>query len=219
MVSLKTAVRTRRIKSIALRLLALGVALIALGFAAFVWRLPEKQIVLQRDADGIVALTGGPSRIADGLELLAAHRGHRLLITGVNRDTTITDIAREHPQYDNLLACCVDLDYSAINTHGNAVQARLWAARQGFHSLIVVTSAYHMPRALAELRHQLPQAAITPFPVLADRLHGGRWWSSGDSARLVVSEYFKYLFAELRMRFDPSPADGGVRQASDVRHP
>jgi uncharacterized SAM-binding protein YcdF (DUF218 family) len=219
MVSPNTTARSRPIRSALLWLAALGAVLLTLGFAAFVWRLPSKQIVLDRNADGIVVLTGGPSRIADALKLLAAHRGKRLLITGVNRDTRIGDIAREVPEYADLLACCVDLDYSAINTHGNAVQSRLWAARHGFHSLIVVTSSYHMPRALAELRHQLPDAALTPFPVLTDRLRTEPWWSNGETARLVVSEYLKYLFAELRMQFDPLSRHSGARRVSDIRHP
>lgn len=218
MVSLKTAVRTRRIKRLALRLGALCGVLLVLGFAGFVWLLPTRQVVLDRDADGIVVLTGGTSRVPDALELLAAHRGKRLLISGVNPGTTIADIARENPSYEGLFGCCVDLDYSAVNTLGNAVQARLWAADHDFHSLIVVTSSYHMPRALAELSHQLPNIALVPYPVLSDRLRTEPWWSNGDTTRIVVSEYLKFLFAELRMRFDSWPAASGGDRLSDARH-
>ena len=41
---------------------------------------------------------------------------------------------------------------------------------RGFRSLIVVTSNYHMPRALAEIAHQLPDVALVPFPVVTDKL-------------------------------------------------
>jgi uncharacterized SAM-binding protein YcdF (DUF218 family) len=216
MVSLKTAVRTRRVKSVALRAAALCVVVLLFGFVGFVWLLPSEQMPLDRDADGIVVLTGGTSRVTDALELLAAHRGQRLLISGVNPGTTTADIAREAPNYGRLFACCVDLDYSAVNTLGNAVQTRLWAANHGFHSLIVVTSAYHMPRALAELGHQLPDIELIAYPVVSDRLRIEPWWSNGDSARLVMSEYLKFLFAELRMRFEPAPAKSGGR-VSDAR--
>jgi uncharacterized SAM-binding protein YcdF (DUF218 family) len=216
MVSLKTAVRTRRVKSAVFRVGALCAILLILGFARFVWLLPSEQIVLTSDADGIVVLTGGTSRVTEALELLAARRGKRLLISGVNPGTTTADIVRENPNYDRLFTCCVDLDYSAINTLGNAVQTRLWAANHGFHSLIVVTSAYHMPRALAELGHQLPGIALIPYPVLSDRLRIEPWWSNGDTTRLVVSEYLKFLFAEVRMRFEPSPAVSGDNRVSDA---
>ncbi len=202
MISLKGAVRTRRFRSIGLKLVLLCLLLLALGFAGFIWLLPSRQIVLDSNADGIVVLTGGTSRISDALELLASHRGKRLLITGVNPGTTTGDIAREVVSYNTLLSCCVDLDYSALNTYGNAIQTRRWALAHGFHSLIVVTSGYHMPRALAELAHQLPDVRMVPFPVVSDRLRVEPWWSSGDTTRLVLSEYLKYLAAKVRMRLD-----------------
>jgi uncharacterized SAM-binding protein YcdF (DUF218 family) len=179
-----------------------GIALV-LGFFGFVGLLlPNQEIALGQNADGIVVLTGGDSRVTDALELLASGRGKRLLITGVNTGTTTTDIARHTVDYTKWLGCCVDLDYAALNTFGNAVQARRWALEHGFTSLIVVTSAYHMPRALAELAHQLPDATLIPYPVVSDRLRIEPWWSNGTTTRLVLSEYLKYLFAKVRMRFD-----------------
>jgi uncharacterized SAM-binding protein YcdF (DUF218 family) len=217
MLSLKTAVRTRRIGYFAVRFAILTGLALLLGFAAFLWLLPNQEIVLDRNADGIVVLTGGTSRVSDGLELLASGRGKRLLITGVNPGTTTGDIAREIPHYGRFLACCVDLDYSAINTLGNAVEARRWALDRNFHSLIIVTSAYHMPRALAEIAHQLPDVALIPFPVVSDRLRVEPWWSNGTTTRLVLSEYFKFLFAKVRMRFDSVAADARGNRAAQTR--
>lgn len=215
MLSLRGAVRRRRIRSITLKLVMLGLILLIFGFVGFIWLLPERQVALGDNADGIVVLTGGTSRVSDALDLLASGRGKRLLITGVNTGTTTGDIAREVVNYNTLLSCCVDLDYSALNTYGNAVQARRWAVEHGFQSLIVVTSAYHMPRALAELAHQLPDARLIPFPVVSDRLRIEPWWSSGDTTRLVLSEYLKYLAAKVRMRF--YSFDTGELAASAVR--
>jgi uncharacterized SAM-binding protein YcdF (DUF218 family) len=217
MPSLKTAVRTRRVRSFAIRLAVLAGVALLLGFLAFLWMLPSRQVALDRNADGIVVLTGGTARVSDGLELLAAGRGKRLLITGVNPGTTTGDIARQFSDYGRALACCVDLDYSAINTLGNAVETRRWTLDRGFHSLIVVTSAYHMPRALAEISHQLPDVALVPFPVVSDRLRIEPWWANGTTTRLVLSEYFKYLFAQLRMRFDSVAVEIESNRVSDAR--
>jgi uncharacterized SAM-binding protein YcdF (DUF218 family) len=188
-------------------LFALGVvAAVGGGFVWFVCHVPAAEVTLDRDADGIVAMTGGASRISDAIELLAAGHGKRLLISGVHRTTTLTEIARNNPRYEALVSCCVDLDHSAINTVGNAIETRRWARDRGFTSLIVVTSAYHMPRTMAELELQMPDIALVPFPVVTEKLRNEPWWASGPTARLILSEYAKFVVAQLRMRIEPAPA-------------
>jgi uncharacterized SAM-binding protein YcdF (DUF218 family) len=178
-------------------------ALILIGFLWFVWRLPHDEIVLERNADGIVALTGGASRISDAIELLAAGRGRRVLISGANRSTTPEEISRLNPEFARVVRCCVDFD-RALNTLGNAVETRRWAQARGFQSLIVVTSNYHMPRALTEIGHQLPNVVLVPFPVVSDRLRTEPWWENAATVRLLLLEYLKYIFANLRVRLNPT---------------
>src|SRR5258708_9947785 len=139
------------------------------------------------------------------MELLAAGHGERLLISGVHRATSSAEIARLIPRYQRLVSCCVDLDHSAVNTVGNAVETRRWVRDQGFASLIVVTSAYHMPRTMAELAQQLPGTVLVPFPVVTDKLRNEPWWASAPTARLILSEYAKFVVALLRMRIEPTP--------------
>lgn len=184
---------------------ALGTGLAVLlagGFGWFLWSLPADEIVLQRNADGIVVLTGGASRIADAIELLAAGRGKRLLISGVNAATTPGEILRLNPEYERIVGCCVDFDRS-LNTLGNAIETKRWVESRGFRSLIVVTSNYHMPRAIAEIAHQLPGVALLPFPVIAAKVRAETWWAHGPSVRLMFSEYLKYVAAQMRIRLDP----------------
>jgi uncharacterized SAM-binding protein YcdF (DUF218 family) len=178
-----------------------------LGFVWFIWRVPPDEVPLQRNADGIVALTGGASRIADAIELLASGHGKRLLISGANRSTNSSEISRLNPEFERWVRCCVDIDRS-LNTLGNAIETRRWAESRGFRSLIVVTSNYHMPRALAEIAHQLPDVALVPFPVVTDRRRADPWWRRGATAKLMVSEYVKYVFAKLRMGLNPAASAG-----------
>jgi uncharacterized SAM-binding protein YcdF (DUF218 family) len=193
----------RRVGRSTFALCAAAALLLAGGFLWFIGRVPADEVPLHQDADGIVALTGGASRIADAIELLASGRGKRLLISGANRATNSNEISRLNPEFDRWVRCCVDFDRS-LNTLGNAIETRRWAESRGFRSLIVVTSNYHMPRALAEIGHQLPGVALVPFPVVTDRQRAEPWWASGATARLMLSEYVKYIFARLRMGLNPS---------------
>jgi uncharacterized SAM-binding protein YcdF (DUF218 family) len=189
-----------------------GVAL-AGGFLWFVNRVPAEEIVLNRKADGIVVLTGGTSRIADAIALLAAGHGRRLLISGVHPATSSREISRLVPRYERLVDCCVDLDHAAINTVGNAMGARLWARDHHFRSVIVVTSSYHMPRSMAELAHQLPDIELIPFPVVSEKLRTDPWWASLPTVRLLLTEYLKYMVAQVRMRLEPAPGTTDVARA------
>jgi uncharacterized SAM-binding protein YcdF (DUF218 family) len=176
------------------------------GFFWFASHIAPEEPTLERNADGIVALTGAASRIPDAIELLAAERGKRLLITGVHRATSASEIARLTPLYAKYFSCCIDLDRSALNTFGNALEARRWAREHDFNSLIVVTSNWHMPRAMAEIAHQLPDVTLIPYPVISEKVKTEPWWSNLGTARFLAAEYLKYLFALARMRIDPDSA-------------
>ncbi|HWM83796.1 MAG TPA: YdcF family protein [Pseudolabrys sp.] len=178
-------------------------ALLVAGFFWFVTHVPEQQDVPPAKADGIVVLTGAAARIPDAIELLATGHGRRLLITGVHRATSAGEIAQLTPVYQKVFDCCVDLDRSALNTLGNATETRRWVRERGFRSIIVVTSNWHMPRAMAELEHQLPDITLIPFPVATAKIKNEPWWSSASTLRLLLAEYLKYAFAVVRMRIDP----------------
>jgi uncharacterized SAM-binding protein YcdF (DUF218 family) len=183
-----------------------GVVALAFGFFWFVWQVPAQEINLEKNADGIVVLTGAATRIPDALQLLNAKHGKRLLITGVHPTTSAKEISRLMPLNQQVFTCCVDLDRSALNTLGNALETRRWARERGFSSLIIVTSNWHMPRAMAELSHQLPDATLIPYPVLSEKIKSSAWLTDPEILRLLVSEYLKYLFAVVRMHLDPDPA-------------
>ena len=151
----------------------------AVGFIGFLAQLRGVEVKPARNADGIVVLTGGSSRVSDAMELLAGGYGKRLLISGVHPTNAASDISRSLPDNQSLLGCCVDLDRSAVNTRSNAAETRRWAHERGFKSLIVVTSNYHMPRAIVELSHAMPDIQLIPFAVVGDKWRDEPWWTSG----------------------------------------
>jgi uncharacterized SAM-binding protein YcdF (DUF218 family) len=186
--------------------------LAAIGFVGFLSQLRTAELKPARNADGIVVLTGGSSRVSDAMELLADGYGKRLLISGVHPTNGTIELSRLLPDSQGLLACCVDLDRSAVNTRSNAIETRRWAHERGFKSLIVVTSNYHMPRAIVELSHEMPEIELIPYAVIGDRWRDEPWWTSGTTLRLLLSEYTKYVAAEIRVRL----ADLGIELLPEV---
>src|SRR5262249_11642826 len=149
-----------------------------------------------------VVRAGGPAGTGACWGLSPPKRARRLLAGGVPPGTTTAEIARTVPEYARLLACCVDLDHSALNTLGNAVETRHWVRDRGIRSLIVVTSSYHMPRTMVEFAWQMPDVELIPFPVISEKMRNEPWWTSG-SMQLLWFEYVKYLIAQVRTRIEP----------------
>jgi uncharacterized SAM-binding protein YcdF (DUF218 family) len=194
--------RSPRILSVALSGLAIGAVIaFAIGFVHFVWSVADLE---KRDAgepaDAIVALTGGADRIADAIELLNQGRAQRLLISGVHPSTTRKTLAGMVPEREQLFYCCVDIGHEALTTVGNAKEARDWARYNGFTSLIVVTSSYHLPRSLNEISREMPEVRLIPYPVVTKRVRLENWWHSPGTTRLLLAEYSKYLMSMARLR-------------------
>jgi uncharacterized SAM-binding protein YcdF (DUF218 family) len=209
------ASRTRRwYRRVLVGCTALAVAVFA-GFLLFANSLPRAETKLANSADGIVVLTGGASRVVDAVELLAAGRGKRLLISGVHPATTPSELLRVNPDFERLLRCCIDLGHEATNTIGNAVETGNWVRDKSFRSLIVVTSGWHMPRALIEIEHELPGVALIAYPVVSERMRDEPWWHDAPTIRLLAVEYVKYVASFMRVRLDPaSVASGEPRSRS-----
>jgi uncharacterized SAM-binding protein YcdF (DUF218 family) len=198
-----------RLRALVLAVLAIVFAAAGIGFLTFLSQLREVEARPDRKADGIVVLTGGSSRVSDGMELLASGYGKRLLISGVHPASAASDISRALSENQSFIRCCVDLDHFAQNTQGNAEQARLWARDRGFRSVIVVTSNYHMPRAIVEFSHAMPDVVLIPYAVVGEKWRDEPWWASSTTMRLVLSEYLKYVAAEIRVRLAALGLDFG----------
>lgn len=190
---------SRRTKAVLIGTAGAGLALLVLGFMLFA-AIATRQVVEQTaTADGIVVLTGGEARIAEAGRLLEVGRARRLLISGVNRRTGREDLRRIVRISPQLFDCCVDIGYDALDTYGNADEARTWANQWHFSSLIVVTASYHMPRSLAEIALAMPHTRVVPHAVVPRQLQGDPWWLRMAAARTLVSEYVKFLPVATRL--------------------
>jgi uncharacterized SAM-binding protein YcdF (DUF218 family) len=162
-----------------------------LGFVLFVSNLPSAPQTLPV-ADGIVALTGGGERLDAAVALFENGVGKRLLISGVAQETTKETLGKMVGGGVRF-ACCADIGYSAEDTHGNAAETANWAHQNHFDSLVIVTSRYHMPRAMQEFSTVLPDVTLIAYPVDQSGVDLGGWWRHPRTIQLLHREYMKYL--------------------------
>lgn len=163
------------------RFLSSLLVLYVLGFALFAVLLPGPAGAERTDA--IVVPTGGPGRIARGLEVLGAGAAKRMLVTGVDRSVRREELAAELGAPRRLFACCVDLGRDAVDTRSNGEETANWLRRNRFNSLRLVTTDWHMARARFELRREIGNEV----EIVADGVR------SDPSFRTLFGEYNKYL--------------------------
>ena len=192
------------------------------GLLAFADRVQEQTPArAPAPAQGIVALTGAGSnaRLSAAVSLLEDGYGRRVLVSGVNRKASREDIRNVSRAVRRLYDCCVDLGFTAVDTVGNAREAAAWAEAMRYRELIVVTSDYHMPRAMLELNAVLRGAGVTAqtYAVPTPALKARDWWRNPAAARLMVLEYSKYLAIlgrEAVLGLGPREAPAAQRKAS-----
>lgn len=181
-----------------------------LGFSVFALLsfTGSKTEEITEPADGIIVLTGAKHRIAVALELLNQQKAGRLLISGTHTDTTISDIFKLYDTPPEL-ASRVDLDDVALDTIGNAKESVKWIEKNNINSVILVTSSYHMPRAVNELlisvQTSMPSRSLNiiefDVPLNTLQLQDGNTWI------LMAKEYNKTILSYIRRIF---AAEGDV---------
>lgn len=147
--------------------------------------------------DAIVVLTGGRNRLTEGLLLLADERADRLFVSGVYHGVDVAALLALQQAAPQELECCIELGYEADDTAGNARETGAWAGDNDIASIRLVTSAYHMPRALVAFRAAMPDITIVPHPVDSDAVPLDEWYTHPGTALLLASEYSKYLAASV----------------------
>jgi uncharacterized SAM-binding protein YcdF (DUF218 family) len=172
------------------------------GLQYFVLHLPTHADDSITKSHGIVVITGGQQRLDAGLSLLADGTASKLLISGVGTGITKIILGNElklNATQHQLMRCCVELEFAASDTRGNALAARQWAQNNQFSSLFLVTANYHMPRAQLAFQREMPHMTLHYWPVNPDDLHLDSWWTEPALIRLLAREYAKYLAEFIRV--------------------
>ncbi|NCP14712.1 MAG: YdcF family protein [Sphingomonadales bacterium] len=141
------------------RVLSLVFLVWVIGFLWFVVALPQPA----GDAvttDAVIVPTGGPGRIARGLEVLDRNLADKMLVSGVDPEVKPGEFAAEFGVSNMDMTCCVTLGFAAVDTRSNAAETAKWVAQNEVQSLRLVTTDWHMRRAAGELDRTLP-ASVT----------------------------------------------------------
>jgi uncharacterized SAM-binding protein YcdF (DUF218 family) len=168
------------------------------GFAWFLGSSSWVSVDHASPTDAIVVLTGGKMRLETGLALLAAGKAGKLFVSGVNpavdRDTLLHALGPAAERE----ACCIVLGHAADNTVGNALETAAWMQQEGYRSLRLVTSWYHMRRSLLEFGRAMPRVRVVAHPVFARDSDPEGWRGWLGAGQRVFGEYNKFLVAWLR---------------------
>ena len=197
--------------------LALGLSLLVLGatidFTQFTSQVYSNclaaRTVRNRDLppvsarEAIVVLTGDQIRIPRGFELLQERGSPVLIISGTYKGTTLTDVMNQQPHPSvpaSEIWNRIVLEGKSSSTLENSIEsARLLEAR-GVERVILVTSDYHMYRALKIFRQRLPNLTFIAYPVVSpvSELLQMPPHHALEGAGKLVWEYGKWILYRVR---------------------
>ncbi len=143
----------------------------------------------------LVVLTGGNFRIKQTIKLfmLKDEMKFNLLISGAGKGFNKKTLLKLFPHKKNFLKtinCCINIENKSKDTFSNAIETLNWSYQNNLKSITLITSDYHMPRALMVFKSLLVDIKIIPF-ALHDKV----------DKNVLILEYFKFLLTKFRLIF------------------
>ncbi len=174
------------------------------GFWWFIGQIPRlERGFTENAADAIVVLTGDSGRLEYGLHLLMTGKAEKLFISGAGENVGVMDILRQESEKSlrKIPQSQIVLGHMAENTIGNAEETAKWLKNMKYSKIILVTSDYHMPRAILEFSKFMPDVKIIPAPSFHVEILSYKWLKDDNTRSLIFSEYHKYIASKLRHLF------------------
>lgn len=170
------------------------------GFLIFIYGIPKKPADYITKTDAIVVWTGGPCRITTGVELLEQGLSDKLFVSGVEKakPQLLSKKCNSYLSAETVtqLNPKIFFGYSALSTHGNALETSLWVHKNNVKSVRLVTTAVHMPRSLIEFHMAMPEITVIPHPVNIKKFDHRHWHQNSLTFYKVVREYCKFLIVK-----------------------
>ncbi len=182
-----------KLKSLSSYFALLFLSFWVIGFVFFALYSFSLKYTKPQKADAIVVLTGSADRINTAFQLLQDNKAEKLFISGVNSKVSIGALFQK---IDENMVNRIHLGYKADNTYENAMETNLWLQQNNISSILLVTSFYHMPRSIFEIKERIKNVEIIPYPVFPKQLNTN--WLHTRSAWLLFEEYNKFIIVSIR---------------------
>jgi len=152
-----------------------------------------------RPADAIFVLTGGEGRIQEGFRAWSGGAARELYILGAGRVVPVTRIVPEASRIPAEALSRIHVEGWSENTLENAFSAKSAVGERKYSAVILVTSDYHIPRAVLVFRKVLPRdVSLSVIRVRPEEGTGASWrW-----ARRHFLEGWKFWGYRILLRWE-----------------
>jgi len=152
-----------------------------------------------RPADAIFVLTGGEGRIQEGYSAWSGGAARELYILGAGVRVPVTRIVPDGSRIPAEALSRIHVEGWSENTLENAFSAKSAVGEGKYSSVILVTSDYHVPRAVLAFRTVLPaDVSLSTIRVRPEGGAGAPWrW-----ARRHFLEGWKYWGYRILLRWE-----------------
>jgi uncharacterized SAM-binding protein YcdF (DUF218 family)/glycosyltransferase involved in cell wall biosynthesis len=174
-----------------------------LFYTPFVWVMAEPLRVMEpaRQADAIVVFAGGvgesgkagggyQERVKAAVDLYRAGKASRLIFSsGYAFAFREADVMRQLAIAHGVPVSAIILETKAANTYQNVTFVREILHREQWRSILLVSSPYHMRRALLTWRKVAPEVTVVSSPVPVSQFYQHGWGASLEQVRGILHEY------------------------------
>ena len=190
----------------------LGVALVVAYLLIFqtpiVWWAAEPLRIdaAPRKADAIVVFAGGvgesgeagggyQERVKQAVDLYRGGYAPRMIFSsGFVFAFQEAEVMKSLAMANGVPASAITLETQAVNTRDNVVQSEQILHERGWRSILLVSSPYHMRRALLTWRRAAPDIEVTPTPVPQSQFYAHGRGASLEQIRGLVQEYAAIVY-------------------------
>jgi len=153
--------------------------------------------------DAIAVLAGGSGRLQQGYDLLNRDKASYLLIIGANPRSRSQDILTSFSpapgRQISLQPDQVIIENQSHNTLTNILALRDLCRQHHFHSLVIVTSTFHVKRAYHLCRKILPPQLEVYYQTIPPKSGTNDGTDQKVPTTLRMKEFIKYLNALLQL--------------------